>query len=76
MALAERIELVRELLGPSARPGARRAAIAAMQRRLGTRIPDDVAVLVSAFDGSTDATPVRHGWITFWPMDAWQRVLD
>ena len=39
-------------------------------------LPADARALVSVFDGSVDSTPVANGWVTFWPMSAWQRAGD
>jgi hypothetical protein len=74
--LQEQILGVMGLLERSARSGATPAEVAAAERRLGVRIPDDLRALVSAFNGSDDGTPVEHGWVTFWPLQDWTRVAE
>jgi hypothetical protein len=76
MQFEEQIRRVKELLGGSARVGARSAEIAATEQRLGVVLPADVKQLVSAFNGSENSTPVDHGWVTFWPLRAWQGVAE
>ena len=75
MQFEEQIRRVKELLGGSARVGARSAEIAATER-LGVVLPAHVKQLVSAFNGSENSTPVDHGWVTFWPLRAWQGVAE
>jgi len=76
MSLEEQIREVAGLLGGSTLPGASFDEIAATEYRLGVRLPDDVRALVSAFNGSELGTPVDHGWVTFWPLQAWQKVTE
>jgi hypothetical protein len=76
MQLQEQIRRIVELLGGSARRAASLPDIEAAERRLGVRFPDDVKLLISAFDGSDDATPLENGWVTFWPVAMWRRVSD
>jgi hypothetical protein len=44
--------------------------------RLGVVFPDDVRMLVSAFNGSENSTDVDHGWVMFWPLSDWQEVTE
>jgi len=72
--LERRIGQVRALLGPNALHGASAAEIEAAERRLARKVPDDARALVTAFDGSTEPTPVEHGWVTFWPIERWSYI--
>jgi len=76
MQLQEQIRRVEELLGGSGRSGARDDEIAEAESRLGVVFPDDVRMLVSAFNGSENSTHVDHGWVMFWPLSEWQRVAE
>ena len=66
--LQDQIRKVKDLLGASARRGASVPEIAIAEDRFGVRFPTDLKLLVSAFNGSDEGTPVENGWVTFWSL--------
>jgi hypothetical protein len=72
--LADAIEVV--LLDAGRRPPCTSGEIAALERRLQIRVPEDVRGFYGQMDGTDGMTTVDHGLVTLWPLERWTRAKD
>ena len=56
------------------RPPASARDIAAVEERLGIRVSPEMRAFYEAVGGCDAETPPVRGWMTFWPLERWERA--
>ena len=75
MSPEEFAEHVRTSVDPKwVRPGAAVDEILSVERRLRMRLSDEMRAFYGCVGGTDEPTPLEEGWMTFWPLERWERA--
>ena len=75
MSPEEFAEHVRTSVDPKwVRPGAAVDEILSVERRLRMRLSDEMRAFYGCVGGTDEPTPLEEGWMTFWPLERWDRA--
>jgi hypothetical protein len=68
-------ERLRKVVDPRwVRPAASTAELDAVELRLGMTISGELRSFYGQVGGADEATPLENGWMTFWPLERWERA--